>query len=270
MQIIEDIEKIKKIELDILIFVKDFCESNNIRYYLCGGTLLGAVRHKGFIPWDDDIDIYMPRPDYDRFLDIFNSEANEWYKVLSPKNQGYYYNFAKVVDTRTKLIEREVNPINEMGVYIDIFPLEGMPEEKDKQMNRFKRLNKLRERVFDYEYGFPRLRKNIPMYIYRVCTYFVCKFRSLDKCQSDYTLEAMKYSYNNARYVFVTGGRYKTKDIFPFEYIGDGIDILFENTLFKAPKEYEKILRQLYGEYLQLPPEKDQVKRHGFLAYSKE
>lgn len=270
MHKIDDIEKIKKVELDILLFVRDFCEKKQLRYFLCGGTLLGAVRHKGFIPWDDDIDIYMPRPDYDKFLMTFNLDLSENYKVLSPQNEGYYYNFAKVIDTRTKLIENNVNEISEMGVYIDIFPLEGMPTDCKEQKTHFKKLNRLRESIFDYEYRFPKIRKNLGKYIYRIYTYILCQFRSLNECQENYIKEALKYPYNESEFVFVTGGRYKTKDIFPVEYIGDGVKIQFENEVFCAPAEYKKVLSQIYGDYMKLPPQKDRVNRHSFIAFYKE
>ena len=98
-------EEMKKLELDMLIDVAKFCDENDIRYYLSGGTLLGAVRHKGFIPWDDDIDISMPRPDYLKFVSTYNG-SSEFYQVQSIENNDKYWRtFAKVFDTRTYLKE---------------------------------------------------------------------------------------------------------------------------------------------------------------------
>lgn len=118
-------EEMKKLELDMLIDVAKFCDENDIRYYLSGGTLLGAVRHKGFIPWDDDIDISMPRPDYLKFVSTYNG-SSEFYQVQSIENNDKYWRtFAKVFDTRTYLKEDAIRmPKDGNGVFIDIFPID--------------------------------------------------------------------------------------------------------------------------------------------------
>ena len=94
-------ENLKKIELEMLIYLDQLCKKENLRYYICGGTLLGAVRHKGFIPWDDDIDVVMPRPDYQKLIDQWKDD--ERYRLLSERDRGYYYNFAQLVDKRTSI-----------------------------------------------------------------------------------------------------------------------------------------------------------------------
>lgn len=117
--------ELKRIELDILKYIKTQCEKYNLRYYLAYGTLLGAVRHKGFIPWDDDIDIHMPREDYDKLIELEYNNPDSKYKLLSPKyNKDYYYSFAKMVDNETILEETGLKQIKELGVYVDIFPLD--------------------------------------------------------------------------------------------------------------------------------------------------
>ena len=135
MRDITELEELHQIETDILTAIDEICRKENIRYYLAGGTLLGAVRHKGFIPWDDDIDIAMPRDDYERFLKVMRKGAHPYYKILALEyKEDYPYTFAKVVDTRTRLQEEIGKDLPEMGVFIDIFPLDGMGDDRDKAM----------------------------------------------------------------------------------------------------------------------------------------
>ena len=116
--------ELKTIELEILREVAAFCDMHDVRYYLVCGTALGAVRHDGFIPWDDDIDLGLPRPDYERFLSLFRSEK---YTVLDSRfDDRYPYAFAKVSDNATCLVENIAQPFP-MGVYIDLFPIDGLP-----------------------------------------------------------------------------------------------------------------------------------------------
>ena len=123
--------EIKQVELGILDYIVDICNKYNLIYYLSYGTLIGAIRHKGFIPWDDDIDISMPRDDYEKFLKITSSgQINSKYKCLVPLVDGYYYEFAKVIDTST-IVEDVSVQSTENGVWVDIFPLDGL-KKSDK------------------------------------------------------------------------------------------------------------------------------------------
>ena len=128
-----NLEELKKIQFDILKKVAAFCEKNKIKYYLGYGTLLGAVRHKGYIPWDDDIDIIMPRPDYLRFIEIFNkSTPSPELKVLSHYiDKNHPYPFIKLINTKTKQVSHSSIKYD-MGVCIDIFPLDGLPKSIHK------------------------------------------------------------------------------------------------------------------------------------------
>ena len=127
MKKITDIHELRQIQMGILDEVHQYSEAHGLRYFLSSGTLIGAVRHKGYIPWDDDIDVYMPRKDYERFLREF--KGNEQYKLLNPaKEPHYYYTFAKVIDLRTRMVEDETEGF-EIGVYMDIFPVDYVPDD---------------------------------------------------------------------------------------------------------------------------------------------
>lgn len=125
-----ELDELKSIELDILLAFHDYCEQKGLSYMLYYGTLLGAVRHQGFIPWDDDIDVVMPRDDYEAFFRSFPCDSSfETIKLISYRDRSSIYPFIKLVDTRTEVVEDFVDPRYKTGVWIDIFPMDGLPED---------------------------------------------------------------------------------------------------------------------------------------------
>ena len=122
------IEELKAVELNILKDVAKFCEKHDIKYFLCGGTLLGAIRHKGFIPWDDDIDIAMPREDYERFFKLYNSSNTRYHADSLENNPNWHMSFGRVGDTATVLYEHTLKEkYKEYHAFIDVFPVDGIP-----------------------------------------------------------------------------------------------------------------------------------------------
>ena len=137
------LEEIKRIELGILEYLHQVCEKHDIKYFIDFGTLLGAVRHKGFIPWDDDMDICMLREDYEKLQDYLIANPDERYEVMSYKNNlNYVYPFMKVQDNQTYLLEEDVRIDSNMGIYVDIFPVDGYEDDsvfKDKMTRLIKK-----------------------------------------------------------------------------------------------------------------------------------
>ncbi len=260
-------EEMKKIELNILIYFTEVCEENNLRYYLGGGTLLGAVRHKGFIPWDDDIDVMMPRPDFQKLLSL--SINNENYNIIKPGTAGYYYNFAKLVDTRTILEEKGIKLIDGLGVYIDIFPLDGMPETPDARKKRFKELNSIRKRINNTCLLKPKFHRNPFAYLNACRIYNSNKNIDLSSLQKKYLDSALKNSFDDSEFVFAAGGAYGARDIFPGKWFEKEIELQFENLSVKAFNGYDFYLTQLYGDYMTLPPEDKRVTPHHTIVYFK-
>lgn len=261
-----DTYEIKEITLGILLHIKSFCDKYNIRYYLGYGTLLGAVRHKGFIPWDDDIDILMPRPDYNKFIEL-HEKTQDRYTALNPHISGYYYNYCKVVDTETILYETGCKPIDNMGIFVDVFPLDGMPNDEKKVTKQLKKLIKMRKKISSFGHVFPHIRKNIIEYCHDVYQYLYCCYHDINTFQKNYLLEVDKYKYEKSKYVYATGGAYGRKSVFYKKWFDKAISIEFENHLFSAPIGYDEMLHQLYDKYMELPPENKRVSRHSYKAF---
>jgi len=266
-----DIEALKKVELDILSFIHDFCEKNDIKYSLCGGTLLGAVRHKGFIPWDDDIDIFMLRDQYEKFISLMENNDDDTFKLITYKNsKNYNLLFAKVVDKRTILIEDHFKKVNDMGVYVDIFPIDSLAdsvEESKKKLkkSKFKKFigvaSNWRHFYINKNSGFLR---QIPRFIF----YIASRFKNPKK---GYLTIEKQFPYdNNLKYFGVVCGVYNEKEIMLKETFDFSEYLEFEGRKFCVIKDYKTYLTSLYGNYMELPPVEKRVAHHTFKAYFKE
>ena len=254
-----DIEILKNTEIELMQIVDRVCKENNLCYYLAFGTLLGCIRHKCFIPWDDDVDIFMPRNDYELFIKKFNSDCA--YLVTNDINNKYTYPFAKVCDKRTILKEVD-NPTSTLGVYIDVFPLDGLPSDDYVKNKHLKRIYRYKNMLIHKYSSMKRKRsfiKNIAMFFYKIIfapisySYLVNKISTLSK----------KYAYDESEDVScaVWGYEFKT---FKKSWFGSKREESFEGVNFKVPCEAELVLKSLYGNYMELPPIEKQVSNHNF------
>lgn len=242
--------------LEIAEEVKRVCEKHSIRYFLDYGSLLGAIRHKGFIPWDDDIDFCMPRPDYEKFTEVCKTELSERFALRTIKEHNYIYYFNKVDDKTTTLIE-DFNRHSDYkgGLYVDIFPLDGLPESKAAR-KRFKR--KCRRLS---------LRANLALLDFSVKKYpwykrlIISLFRHADGRKYLLKLDRLlkKYDYESAEYV--------SSDIVhsapvPKKLFEQSDGYAFEGATFASVKDYDGYLKALYGDYMTPPPPEQQVSNH--------
>ena len=257
-----DTNELRIIQLDLLQKTVDFCERNNIRYYLCGGTLLGAIRHQGYIPWDDDIDISMPRPDYDRFIALFNKPENYYQVIDMSNNPKYGFPFAKVHDTRTYVDELQYAK-DQFGVYIDIFPIDGVGE--DKQVFRILRLRKLLHTKKANYYQRTLSKKIINTFgkilLFPISVHKILKM--MDK-------EARKYPFGSTPRAGVIINPYGTREIVDLSVFDNPICVKFEDGFYKIPAAYDTWLSSIYGDYMQLPPEDKRHSPHVSVAYWKQ
>jgi lipopolysaccharide cholinephosphotransferase len=264
------LDESKEIQLSILKFLKQVCLENNLKWFLGYGTLIGAIRHKGYIPWDDDIDIVMPRSDYMKFIELIKNK--ERYVILNPYDyDDYNYLFSKLVDTRTVLYENQSKTNSpKMGVGIDIFPLDGLPENYNEIEKHFYKLSKLNSRYIN---SIVKMEihgvKNKVKQIIKIPYIIYCKLVGT-KHWKKLILDSMEtYHYDNSNFVGFMVSMYGIKQVFNRQIFADSVDVEFEGGKYPAPIGYEEFLTVLYGDFMKLPPENERV-NHGFEAYWRE
>lgn len=252
------LEEMKKIQLDMMCELARFCDDNNIRYYMTGGTLLGAVRHQGFIPWDDDIDIDMPRPDYEKLIKLSNGKIGKYRLVSASDNTENDALIVKIFDDET-ILQETVRTINAhkthySHVFLDIFPLDGLPD------NKF---------VFYFHcmivhllVGICRTSINgtsgrtLFKRLMRIPLVLVAKLRSVAYWKTLINKVCLRYEFDKSNNIGVLLSRNRFKDYLKKkEYLPYDDSLIFEGLSFHAPACYKKHLELLYGDYMQLPPE---------------
>ncbi len=257
-------------EKKILDEVVKFLEKNNLRYFLIYGTLLGAIRHKGFIPWDDDIDIAMPRPDYDklqRILKESNSILNDNLHFHSLELNNLNMPFTKVYNYSINIEDWRYNDKYEKYLWIDIFPIDGLPSDDKKVQKMFKKAVKWRKSLM--------YRKTVFKFLLSNRTFFKNILKIFSKIifsifpsefASKMIININKCNYDECDFVgdFVWGNSLKEK--MKKEIYEDYIDVEFEGKKYKGLKNYDKYLTQIYGDYMKLPPV-EKRKTHSFKAW---
>lgn len=257
----------RQVQLDILKDIHMFCKAEGIHYSLAFGTLLGAIRHKGFIPWDDDIDIMMMRKDYERFIKSYTHPVYE--VVDSERLDGYALPYAKVCDTRTAIKEHIEYPV-EHGVFVDIFPVDNVPDDIKERKALYKRkniLNNIHTLKIVSLSSSRSLMKNVVLAISHVLLFVVGMRRLVKSMEKLSTKYADQITKNAA--VFAPSDSVE-KWILPSSIYNDITEIEFENTEVCAIKEYHATLTALYGDYMQLPPVEQRINHHHFDAWWKE
>lgn len=260
----QEFERLRVIELEILKEFEKVCNKLELRYFCIYGTALGAVRHKGYIPWDDDIDVGMPRKDYEIFMEQGQDLLPENYFVQSFWKEKEYLNpFGKLRRSDTAFIEAasEKNHINH-GIYIDIFPLDGYPKNKFSEfMFKWKRI------VYDsYIYkdrNQDQLKQaNMKNKILRgIGKIFIGKMTAWEAVAAKDKL-VKRVDYDEADIVGVMVEDYPAKEAVPKEFFGNGEEVEFEQTTIRIPENWEGYLRHTYGDYMKLPPKEERYPLH--------
>lgn len=260
------LKEIKQLEVGILEYVSSICNKNHLTYFLSYGTLIGAIRHKGFIPWDDDIDIAMPRSDYMRLLEILQmEEKSSRYECLVPLKDGYFYEFAKVIDTAT-VVQEQQTITAKCGVWIDIFPLDGLKKEDKLCHNLLLLYNRFRAAAVNV--FFPHKTSGF-MVPFEYCIWKLCRWIGFKPFLKRSLSLAQKYKYDDCEFVGFASSYPAYNKYMKKEWFEDVVEVEFEGRKFKAPRGYHEYLTTQYGDYMQLPPEDKRVCHH-MVAYKRQ
>ena len=258
------IRKIQLIELEILKEFDQICKKHNLKYVLVGGTLIGAIRHNGFIPWDDDIDISMPRKDYNKFIKIQEKELNhQKYYFQSIETDEQYGSISAKIRRKKSIYKEKLSslPTESQGIWIDIFPIDNINDNKLLAHLTYIKMFYYKMMISYKVKNIPstkKISKKILLNIIKVNS----NFYTLKKLKKKYFKMINKLNKKKTKNVVSFGGVYLLKEICPREQIEQTITHQFEDGKFNIPKNYNEYLTHIYGDYMQLPPKEKRKSNH--------
>lgn len=260
------LNEIRNIQIDILNHFCDFCAEHHIRYFLCNGTLLGAVKYGGYIPWDDDIDVCLPRSDYHRLLALYpKADTSDFDLRAFELDPDFGFPFAKLSDTKTRLVEGRVKDIG-LGVNIDIFPIDNWGNSQKEISKLYNEMQKLRRKLTWAK----TVKYDSSSRIKTVAKFCIASFHKVIGakyyCSKIITL-ATRENGSTSYVGNCVWGFYGVGEAFPREMFDQSTQVIFEGRAYPAPVEYDQYLRGLYGDYRKDPPKEKQVSHHVYKAW---
>lgn len=262
---LSSIRKVQLIQLQILNEFIQICQHNNLRWYIIGGSLIGVLRHKGFIPWDDDIDIGMPRKDYDKFIALQHTFPKGYTLTDHKTDKSWNFSFVQFVDTESKIIVHMNETPRYCNVWIDVFPIDGMPGNcilrwfhgKHVLMYRYLiQIANLRTQVDKHKKGRPWYEKAIIKALHFIP---IGRLINVESCLNAMEKALKKYDFDKSPWAGNLLGKYREKEYMPKEWWGTPVAYPYEGIIVLCPRCSDKIERKLYGNYMEWPKEEDRV-----------
>jgi len=266
--------EIQAVQRDLLIRFMAVCQKHGLRYYLFGGSCLGAVRHQGFIPWDDDLDVAMPRPDFNKLMAVADEFPQPYFLQNVHTDKRYSYPYAKLRNSSTCFREAVFGPVNmNHGVWIDIFPLDGMTTKNGAtEVKGIKPYFLWFRWYFSYLANLihkPRLdRRFLPDILVDLVAMIFFPFGILNWNAKCISRSCQRIPFDKATLVGPYLTMYFNREALPFEVFGDGIDAQFEGLTVKVPADYDRYLSHIFGNYMKLPPLEKQKGHHYHVGVS--
>ena len=251
-----DLEKLHSVQVEILDEIVRICEKYKLTYYLVGGTLLGAVRHRGFIPWDDDLDIGMPRKDYEKFIKLAKDELDKkYYLQYFQEDKEYWQCFLKIRKNNTLFDETMIENIEtHKGIFVDIFPYDNLDKIGFVYKCKWSIFQNLLKFCLYYRGIFKKDRIN-HLFFCKLCSIF-----GMNNILKFCTSWMKKNKNENSKYLVVYHGSYgNVKERFERNWILPTKKIEFENKMYNCPNDYDSVLKNVYGDYMKLPPVEKRV-----------
>lgn len=259
---IMSVEEKQQASLDTLRHVRDFCDAHGIRYYLAYGTLLGAVRHKGFIPWDDDVDLWMPRPDYERLLSQYSNESGQFVLASCFNDKKYFLPYAKIENIRTARLNPD-GTLDASGIGIDLFPLDGLPEDLEFAEKTFDKQNRKFLKVINRLYTYSMIKANSVVNTIKLLT-GKCGMKTgfVNRIARGVAKKMYAENYDDCTMAACVTGIHSGRFIpFKMEWF-KSIKMDFDGEPFNCPCGYHEILEKIYGDYMVIPPAEDRISTH--------
>lgn len=272
-----DLRKLQLLEINLLLKFQEICEKNNLTYYFVGGGLIGALRHGGFIPWDDDMDIVMPRDDYDKFVEVCKKDLEDGYGLIhydtkiDPTWNTLYSMFVDVSSVIDRPTEFESF---KSYIWIDILPIDGTPNNRIKRWLHMNHILFLRYWLVLTDIEHRATPKKRPFYERWILAIFktIPVFKMFSTRKAALSLEKCmrKYRTQDSEYWCDYMGKYRSKEIQPKERWGKPAILLFDGIKVKVPELYHDFLTQIYGDYMKLPPINERVSHHVTVLKTRE